>query len=205
MSKVKLMSAVSALLLSATTPSAFAQVASNDPSSVKVGTYKVEPYHTEVEFSISHFGFSNFLGFFTGASGTLTLDPEKIAATKLDVTIPVSSVDTTVPVLNEKLKGDQWFDSAKFANATFTSTKVTATGKTTALITGDFTLHGVTKPVTLKARLVGSGINPLNKVFTVGFDATGEIKRSDFGIKTYLPMVGDQVTLRIVGNFELAQ
>jgi polyisoprenoid-binding protein YceI len=205
MSKVKLMGAVSALLLIAAAPSAFAQAASNNPGSVEAGTYQVEPYHTEVEFSISHFGFSNFLGFFTGASGTLKLDPEKLAATQLDVTIPVSSVDTTVPVLNDQLKGDQWFDSAKFANATFTSTKVTATGKTTALITGDLTLHGVTKPVTLKARLVGSGVNPLNKAFTVGFDATGQIKRSDFGIKTYLPMVGDQIALRIAGSFERAQ
>ena len=88
--------AVSALLLSATTPSAFAQVASNDPSSVKVGTYKVEPYHTEVEFSISHFGFSNFLGFFTGASGTLTLDPEKIGA----ATVPLGKAGQAEEIAN---------------------------------------------------------------------------------------------------------
>jgi polyisoprenoid-binding protein YceI len=77
------------------------------------------------------------------------------------------------------------------------------TGKSTATIAGDLTLHGVTKPVTLKARFIGAGVNPLDKAFTTGFEATGTIKRGDFGIKTYLPLVGDNVQLTISGTFEL--
>jgi len=92
---------------------------------------------------------------------------------------------------------------ALFPNATFKSTQVVQTGANTANITGNLTLHGVTKPVTLKARLIGSGTNPLDKMFTVGFEATGTIVRSQFGVKQYVPLVGDNVTLTISGAFEL--
>ena len=197
--------AIAALLSLAGPLSAQAQVASQDPKAVKAGTYKVEPYHTQVGFSISHFGFTDFSGFFSGASGTLQLDPAKLGVTKLDVSVPVTSVLTTVSVLDDQLKGDQWFDTAKFADATFVSTKITPTGKGTATIVGDFTLHGVTKPVTLKARLVGSGVDPLDKTFTVGFEASGTIERSDFGVKQYLPLLGDEVRLSIASNFKLQQ
>jgi polyisoprenoid-binding protein YceI len=199
--------AMTALLaFSSLAPQAMAQqIASKDPKAVKAGTYKVEPYHTQLGFSISHFGFSDFSGFFSEASGTLEFDPNKLSIAKLDVSVPVQSVLTTVPPLTEQLKGDQWFDAAKFPNATFVSTKISKAGADTATITGDLTLHGVTKPVTLKARLVGSGTNPLDKSFTVGFEATGAIKRSDFGIKQYLPLLGDDVALTIAGAFVLQQ
>lgn len=204
--KSYIVSGAAAALLSLAGPlQAQAQVASQDPKAVKAGTYKVEPYHTQVGFSISHFGFTDFSGFFSGASGTLQLDPAKLGVTKLDVSVPVTSVLTTVSVLDDQLKGDQWFDTAKFADATFVSTKVTPTGKGTATIVGDFTLHGVTKPVTLKARLVGSGVDPLDKTFTVGFEASGTIARSDFGVKQYLPLLGDEVRLSIASNFKLQQ
>ena len=200
-------SAVTALLAmtAAASPATAQQVSSRDPSSVKAGTYKVDPYHTQVSFSISHFGFTDYSGFFSGASCTLQLDPSAASESKLEVSIPTSSIVTTVPVLDDQLKKDQWFDVAKYPNATFTSTKVTSIGKDGATIAGNLTLHGVTKPVTLKAHLVGSGTNPLDKSFNVGFEAVGTIKRGDFGIKQYLPLVGDNVTLKIAGAFVLDQ
>jgi polyisoprenoid-binding protein YceI len=179
------------------------QVASPDPARVRAGTYKVESYHTQAGFSVSHFGFTNFSGVFSGASGTLVLDPAKPTAARLDVTIPVQSVQTTVAVLDGMLKGDQWFDAAKFPNATFTSTKVVRSGKDTAVISGNLTLHGVTKPIALKARFIGAGVNPLDKSFTAGFEATGTIKRSEFGVSTYAPLIGDEVRLTIAGAFVL--
>jgi polyisoprenoid-binding protein YceI len=192
--------------MTAAAPPAIAQqVTSPDPKTVKAGTYKVEPYQTQVSFSISHFGFTDFSGLFSGAAGTLQLDPSAASASKLEVSIPVSSILTTVPVLDDQLKEDQWFDVAKYPKATFTSTKVTPTGKDSATIAGNLTLHGVTKPVTLKAHLIGSGTNPLDKSFNVGFEAVGAIKRSDFGIKQYLPLLGDDVTLKIAGAFVLQQ
>jgi polyisoprenoid-binding protein YceI len=192
------------LSLAAVAPHAMAQqAASEDPDTVRAGVYKIEPNHTQIGFSISHMGFTNFFGFFSGASGALQLDPAKPSAAKLKVSVPVQTVLTTVLSLDEELKGNKWFDAAHFPNATFTSTKVAPTGKSTATITGDLTLHGVTKPVTLKARFIGAGVNPLDKAFTTGFEATGAIKRGDFGIKTYLPLVGDNVQLTISGTFEL--
>ena len=169
--------------------------------SAKPGSYKVESYHTQVGFSISHFGFTNYSGLFSGATGSLQLDPTKLGTSKLDISIPVDSVTTTVSKLTDELKGDQWFDTAKFPKATFVSTQVVPTAEG-ATVTGNFTLHGITKPVVLHVRFIGAGVNPIDKAYTVGFEATGTIKRSDFGVKTYLPAVGDEVQLNIAGAFE---
>ncbi len=194
------------LTFAAAVPRASAQqVSTRDPAAIKAGTYKVEPYHTQIGFTLSHFGFTDFSGFFSGASGTLVLDTAKPAASKLDVSVSTQSLLTTVPPLDTELKSNKWFDATQFPTATFTSTRITKTGRETATIAGNLTLHGITKPVTLKAHLVGSGVNPLDKAVTAGFEATGVIKRSDFAITQYLPMVGDDVTLRIAGAFELQQ
>jgi len=178
-----------------------AQAGESALSSVKPGSYKVESYHTQVGFSILHFGFTNYSGLFSGATGTLQLDPAKLGTSKLDISIPVESITTTVAKLNDELKGDKWFDTAKFPQATFVSTRVVPTADG-ANVTGNLTLHGITKPVVLHVRFIGAGVNPLDKAYTVGFEATGTIKRSDFGVTTYLPAVGDEVQLNIAGAFE---
>jgi polyisoprenoid-binding protein YceI len=169
--------------------------------SAKPGSYKVESYHTQVGFSISHFGFTNYSGLFSGATGSLQLDPAKLGTSKLDISIPVDSVTTTVSKLTDELKGDKWFDTAKFPKAAFVSSQVVPTAEG-ATVTGNLTLHGVTKPVVLHVRFIGAGVNPIDKAYTVGFEATGTIKRSDFGVTTYLPAVGDEVQLSIAGAFE---
>ncbi|GAA08174.1 YceI family protein [Acetobacter tropicalis] len=177
-------------------------LAEGAPQQVQSGTYKVEPGHTQVVFSLLHFGFTNYSGLFSGASGTLALDSVHPAASKLTISLPVSSVQTTSDRLTDELKGADWLDAAKYPTATFVSTQVVPDGKGGASITGNFTLHGITRPLTLQARYVGSGVNPMDKAYTVGFQATGVIKRSEFGVKTYVPMVGDEVTLAIAGAFE---
>ena len=172
-------------------------------STVKAGTYKVESYHTQVGFKLSHFGFTNYSGLFAGATGSLQLDPANPAASKLEVTIPVQSLLTTVPVLTDELKGEKWFDTAKFPQATFTSTSVSAGPNGETVITGNLTLHGVTKPIVLHAHLLGAGVNPIDKAYTVGFEASATLKRSDFGVSLYAPALGDEVQLTIAGAFEL--
>ena len=107
-------------------------------------------------------------------------------------------------MLDGELKSADWFDAAKYPAIRFVSTKVVQTAPNKADITGDLTFHGVTKPVTLAATFVGSGDNPLSKKYTVGFDATTTLKRTDYGVKTYVPMIGDQTTLRISAAFEKA-
>ncbi|QYE36331.1 YceI family protein [Polymorphobacter sp. PAMC 29334] len=180
------------------------QVASTSPASVKAGTYSVEPGHTQVTFSVSHFGFTEYSGVFSGASGSLRIDPASPAAAKLDVSMPVGTVQTTSAKLDGELKGDQWFDAAKFPTATFDSTKVTSEGPGRATIAGNLTLHGVTRPVILQAQFVGAGVNPLDKSETIGFSATGTIRRSEFGVTKYVPLVGDEVKLSIAGAFTRA-
>ena len=173
-----------------------------DPKAVQAGSYAVEPYHTQVGFTLLHMGFTDFSGFFSQASGTLTLDPAHIDATKLDVTLPIASVQTTVSKLDGELKGADWFDADKFPTAHFVSTRIVRIGASMASITGDLTLHGVTKPITFKARLIGNGVNPLDKKETVGFEGNAVISRSAFGVSRYVPLVGDSVTLHIAAAFE---
>lgn len=173
-----------------------------DPSSVTAGTYALETSHARVAFAVDHMGFSTWYGDFTGAKGSLTLDPKNVAASKLDITIPTGSITTTNAVLDGELKDPSWFDAAKYPTITFRSTSVASTGADTAKVTGDLTFHGVTKPVTLDVKFHGAGANPMSKAYTVGFDAVGSLKRSDFGVTKYVPLVGDKVDLVISAPFE---
>lgn len=179
-----------------------AQSATTTPAAVQAGTYGVEPYHTRVLFAVSHLGFSTWYGEFTGASGSLTLDPAKLGESQVDITVPAASISTSNAKLDDELKGDKWFDVAKYDTIRFRSTRIARTGGNSADIAGNLTLHGVTRPVVLKARFNAAGVNPLDKAYTVGFEVSGDIKRSDFGVTTYVPMVGDDVHLIISAAFE---
>ncbi|MBN9145740.1 MULTISPECIES: YceI family protein [unclassified Novosphingobium] len=186
---------------------AYAQspVANPAPAAVQAGNYAVETTHTRVQFTVSHMGFSDWYGDLTGVTGSLVLDPKAPAAAKVDITIPVSSISTTNATLDGELKSEAWLDAGKYPEIRFTSTGVTPTGPRTANIAGNLTFHGVTRPVVLKAAFLASGVNPLSKGYTVGFNATAALKRSDFGVKTYIPLIGDEVTLRISAAFEKAK
>jgi polyisoprenoid-binding protein YceI len=172
-----------------------------DPSRVTAGSYKMDPNHSQIAWTINHFGFSLFHGLFGEPTGTLTLDPTKPSAASLSVTIPIDKVLTTSAQLNGHLQTPDFFDVKQFPTATFVSTKIVAKG-THATITGNLTLHGVTKLVVLDANLTGAGANPMSKASTVGFEASASIKRSDFGIVKYLPALGDKVDLQITAAFE---
>jgi len=186
---------------------AYAQspVANPAPAAVQAGNYAVETTHTRVQFTVSHMGFSDWYGDLTGVTGSLVLDPKAPAAAKVDITIPVSSISTTNATLDGELKSEAWLDAGKYPEIRFPSTGVTPTGPRTANIAGNLTFHGVTRPVVLKAAFLASGVNPLSKGYTVGFNATAALKRSDFGVKTYIPLIGDEVTLRISAAFEKAK
>lgn len=205
MPKLTLKSAFLPLTLLAAAPVVIhAQVADPNPAVAQAGSYNVETSHTRVGFSVSHFGFSDWFGEFADVTGSLTLDPADVTKAKLAVSIPVDTIATTNTTLDEELRSADWFDAAAYPKITFVSTKVVRTGERTADVTGNLTFHGVTKPVTLKASFNGGGVNPMNKAYTVGFNATGTIKRSEFGVTKYVPVVGDEVTLRISAAFEKA-
>ncbi|MEO6339593.1 MAG: YceI family protein [Caulobacteraceae bacterium] len=175
---------------------------SKDPKTVQAGKYVLEPLHAQILFSVSHMGLSTWYGDFHNASGTLQIDPAKPAAAMVEINIPTNSVNTINDTLNTELKSPAWLDPAKYPTITFKSTKVTPTGAGKADVTGNLTFHGVTKPMTLKVSFLAAGTNAMNKKFTAGFEASGSFKRSDFGVKTYLPMIGDDINLMISAPFE---
>lgn len=190
------------LLLLGATGAIAAGPASPDPAAVIAGNYTVDPTHTRVQFTVSHMGFTDWYGDFSGANGTLRLDPRDIAASKLVITIPVGSVSTTNTILDGELKGAEWFDAGRFPDIRFVSRTIVSTGANTADIAGDLTFHGITRPVVLAARFNGAGVNPISKAYTTGFDATTTLSRSDFGVQKYVPLIGDATVLRISAAFE---
>ena len=179
---------------------ALAQVTTS-PAAVQAGTYKLDPAHGKITWSITHFGFSTYIGQFSHVDATLKVDPKAPAAAAVDVTIDANSLGTLNSALDTHLKSKDFLDVATFPSATFKSTKVTLTGEKTADITGDLTLHGVTKPVVVHAAFNQAGTSPANRKYTVGFSGKALIKRSDFGIKTYVPAISDEVTLQIESEF----
>lgn len=159
-------------------------------------TYTLDSSHTAVTWHVSHFGFSTPSGKFMSATGEVTLDEANPAASSLKVSIDVTQMNSGVPKLDEHLKTPDFFDVAKYPTATFVSKKVEVTGKDTAKVTGDFTLRGVTKPLTLDVKLNKIGENMM-KLKTAGFTASTTIKRSDFGMTTYVPNLGDDIKIDI--------
>lgn len=179
--------------------------ATTDLAMVEGGQFALDPSHAKIIFSTTHFGFSTYYGLFTNFDAKLNFDTSAPAKSTLDVTINLDGIDTTNAKLDAHLKSADFFDVAHFPVATFKATKVEVTGPAAGKVTGDLTLHGVTKPITLEASFNGGGLNPMSKAYVVGFNATGTIKRSDFGIKTYVPAVGDDVTLTISAEFDRVQ
>jgi len=178
-------------------PFAFAAAVVALPAATLADSYVLDPTHTHVGFKISHLGFSETYGNFEDVAGTLELDDKKPEEAKLEVTVQTESLDSGYDPRDEHVTGKDFLDVEKFPTMTFKSTKVTRTGDTTADVTGDLTLHGITKPLTLKVTLNKLGENPMSKKVLAGFSATGTLKRSDYGITTYLPAIGDEVTLLI--------
>lgn len=177
---------------------------SADVARVAAGNYKLDASHTQVNWQINHLGFNDYFGLLGDISGTLTLDPANASAAKVDVTIPISKILTSSEALTKNLKGSDFFNVAKYPTARFVSTSVEVDG-TRAIVKGDLTLLGQTKPVELETRFEGAGKNPMNpfdKKATIGFHAKTIIKRSEWGMDKYITLVGDEVTLRISAAFE---
>ncbi len=160
-------------------------------------TYKIDPNHTNVLASWSHFGFSNPSLNFGQADGTIVYDADKISASSVQVTLPLTGLSALADQFYDHLTSADWFDAAKYPSATFKSTKVEAAGEGKLKVTGDLTVKGVTKPVVLNVKLNKAGVQPLAKREAVGFDATATVKRSEFGLGNYVPNVSDEVSLRI--------
>src|SRR5690606_11072390 len=175
-----------------------------DKDRVKAGEYHVDAAHSQVAFSVNHFGFNAYHGLFGDLTGTLTLDPAAPEQARMNIEIPLTRVTTTSDQLDGHLQTPDFFDTANHPKATFRSTDITVSGDT-AQITSDLTIGGVTQPVVLAARFIGAGTNPMNKAETIGFEANAQVRRSDLGVDYGLPAVADLVNLRITVAFERQQ
>ncbi|MCD8526101.1 MAG: YceI family protein [Alphaproteobacteria bacterium] len=160
-------------------------------------TYTVDPSHTNILMNVSHLGFSTMVLEALKPEGTITFDQAKPEEGKVEITMKAIDIDGDDEKFNTHLQSADFFNAEKFATITFKSTKVEVTGANTGKVTGDFTLLGVTKPVTLDVTFNKAGANPFSQKETVGFTASGSIKRSDFGMGYGLPMIGDEVALNI--------
>jgi polyisoprenoid-binding protein YceI len=174
---------------------------SKDPTTASAGTYKLDPRHTSVIARIGHAGGFSFSTFrFGGTGGTLTWDPERIEASRLEVTVDPASIMTPVQGFADELSKAPYLDAARFPQARFVSTAIRRTGPTTGQITGDFTFMGQTRPIVLEGELVGAGRNGRG-VDTMGFSGRGRFKRSDFGFTAFVGPIGDEVELLIDTEF----
>ncbi|EIL93957.1 MULTISPECIES: YceI family protein [Rhodanobacter] len=160
-------------------------------------TYQLDPSHTMVLFSWNHFGYSNPTADLGLGEGTVVFDEQHPAHSSVEVTLPLAQLDTHVAALDEHLKKPDFLDADKYPVVTFKSTAVQPLGGNRFKVTGNLTVHGVTKPVVLDATLNKIGPHPMSKAQSIGFDATASIKRSDFGVGAYVPNVSDELSIRI--------
>lgn len=175
-----------------------------------VGHYTLDKAHTSVIFRVSHIGFSTYTGSFTGFDATLEFDPANPSAMKFDGTVDVASLTLSNPPAGfiVDLLGAMWFEAEKFPTISFHSTAIEMTGANTANVTGDFTMHGVTKPLVLAVTFNGGYAgHPYDPNARIGFSATGILKRSEFGMAYGVPEpgttmgVGDDVHLMLESEF----
>ena len=179
-----------------------------DVARVQAGTYHTDKAHSLIGWRANHFGFNDYFGIFGDIDGVMTIDPANVNAAKVDVNIPIASVVLASAGLKDHLLrpgrdgGKPDFFGPNPQAARFVSTKVESTGGTTANITGDLTMNGVTKPIVIAAEFTGAGNSMMGNKPTIGFEGRATLKRSDWGIAFAVPMVSDEVELDISTAWE---
>jgi polyisoprenoid-binding protein YceI len=173
-------------------------------AAAQTGTWQIDPNHTAAQFSVRHLGVSTVRGAFTKVSGTAKYDPADPSKDSLEVTIDANSVDTRVEMRDNDLRSPRFFDVQKYPTITFHSKAAKAAGAGKLKITGDLTIHGVTKEVVLDVDGPTAPIkDPMGSGQRMGASATTKINRQDFGIVTMPGGIGDEITITI--DVELVQ
>jgi len=173
-------------------------------AAAQAANWDIDPKHTAAQFSVRHLGVSTVRGAFSKVSGSVQYDPADPSKDSLEATIDANSVDTRVEARDNDLRSPHFFDVQKYPTITFHSkaTKIAGPGK--LLITGDLTMHGVTKEVVLDVDGPSAAIkDPMGKGQRIGASATTKITRQDFGISADPGIVGDEITITI--DVELVQ
>jgi polyisoprenoid-binding protein YceI len=160
-------------------------------------SWSIDPAHSSAQFAVRHMGISTVRGAFTKVSGSVQYDTADLKKTTIDATIDVNSVDTRVEMRDNDLRSPNFFDVAKYPSLTFKSKRVEAAGSGKLKVTGDLTIHGVTKEVVLDVDGPSAAVKDPTGNLHVGAGASTTINRQDFGVNGAGPMVGDDVTIMI--------
>ena len=168
-------------------------------------TYTMDPDHTTVAAKWNHFGFSNPVILFGDVDGTIVYDADNVSASSVQVTLPLSGLESNVPAFNDHLLTDDFFDAEQFPEVTFRSTSVESAGDDKLKITGDLTIKDITREVVLDATINRVGPHPMSEQPTAGFDASTTLKRSEFGLGMFVPNVADEIELHITTEAPAAE
>jgi len=167
------------------------------PAFATSGDYVLDASHSQIVFTYDHLGYSTTYGMFSGFEGEISFNQEDPAASSVNVSFPVRTMLTGWEARFEHFMSADFFAAAEDEMVTFTSTSIELTGEDTALITGDLTLNGITKPVVLDAKLNQVGDHPMANKPWAGFDATTTLMRSEFEVGNFAPFVSDEVEVMI--------
>ncbi len=179
-------------------PLALAAALALSPLAAFAAPWTVDKSHTQITFSVNHLGFSETNGIFRDFEADVSFDPENIEATEVTFTIQAASIDTFWAARDEHVRNKDFLDVANHPTITFVSTAVEQTGDQTATVTGDLTILGTTQSVTFDAVLKGMGPNPFNPDATIaGFQLTGEIDRTAFGVSYGAPAIGTVIPVTV--------
>jgi polyisoprenoid-binding protein YceI len=178
-----------------------------EPTAQPAGTYEIDHAHSSLTWKVNHLGLSNYTARFSRFHAVLHIDPAKPETAKVLVTVDPTSIRTDYPFAEssdfdkELGEGENFFNANKFGRIVFSSTRVERTGRTTARVTGNLTMLGITRPLTIQVTLNGAKPHPIAGVPALGFSGIAKLRRSDFGMTFMLPLVGDEVTLLIEAEF----
>lgn len=184
---------------------AFAASASADLSEVPSGNYGLDKTHAYISFTYSHLGFSNPHVGFNSFDVDLSFDSDNLANSAVAVTIDAKSVDSRVDEFNEHLNDEDLFDTENYPTITFNSTNIKWTGDNALDVTGDLTIKGTTRAVTLRTKINKAANHPMAKLPTIGISAMAKVSRSEFGLSVAVPMVSDEVTIYIEAELPFAK
>jgi polyisoprenoid-binding protein YceI len=167
------------------------------------GVWKSDPPHSQLGFTVSHMGIADISGTFNDFEVTVTSTKADFSDASFELTAKVESIDTRAEARNHHLKTADFFDVAQYPTLTFKSTSLKSAGKNKYKLAGNMTMHGVTKPVTMDLSFRGIVENPMSKKQTAGFQVTGTIKRSEFGVGTKYPasLLSDEIRIKADGEF----
>ncbi len=169
---------------------------------IKQGNYQLDKKHATVLFKVNHLGFSKFIGRFNDFDASLVFDTKNFSNSKLSAVVNMESIDVNNKSFEKTLKNSQWLDVKRFPQARFETTSADIVSDNKAVFNGVLNFRGVTAPLAIKVTFNGGATNILTQKYTLGFEASGEFKRSDFGMGRYVPSIGDAIELEIHVEFQ---